>query len=587
MHDLPAEIYINIFLYLKRIDLQTCYYICKSWRTVAMPLGWKEVTLKNRNISLVKSHLNNVGSNQYFKYSHLIKTLAFEDAEDRRDLYKFGRLKLLELFNQLPNLKVINFTVTNYLEEYLEYLLEADMQHINSIYTGSITRSAQSDLLFSAYYKFRNSITCIDLLYNRDIINFDSQQINILNSLNQFKKLKKLVIHNLNDSNLTPFQIQDNCPNLERLEFASHHPVSDSAVRNILDYNIRTYSNVISNLTYLQLKLPSLSAVYTTYFVDYFPNQLTCIYITISLQHFFNWIDIVGMELALRLMEKVGRIKETNIAFLGYEENEVRAYDENNITKYFKLLNSFRGTRQNHCTANFDEAVPETRHLVYAFKLDELDRLFVTYNLNITDLYGSITADMAVPDKTISIIGPEIFDVLDFNLLSRYGGHVYRVLNYSLLNCPRLQSLNITHSILGRTRSSLSFRHNEDEFFSDQASCAIKFLEMERIRPAKNIFDLVTTHLRNIEILSFKANDHCCKFSDLVIDLTGFKKLKRFKYISADDCFAKENTSFLIRYTNGTERHIGKCNSKSKDSDNLGLTVLCDIAVSLDFCARK
>ncbi|GAA5806350.1 hypothetical protein HPULCUR_011883 [Helicostylum pulchrum] len=390
MRDLPAEIYTIIFLYLEKEDLQECYFVCKSWHTMAIPLGWEEVTLRTHNISLVKSHFNNLNHDRYFKYSHLIKTLAFEDYKNYGDYYKLSRLELLELLNLLPNLKEIDFSETNYAKEYLEYLLGADMQNINRIYTGFDLCLIQSDLLFSVYYKFRNSITCIRLLLDdRHTINFDSQQINILNSLNQFKKLTKLELYNLNDINLTPFEIQDSCPNLEHLKFE----------------------------------------------LNYFPNQLTDLTVTICSQNVFNWIDIVGMEPALRLMEKAGSIEETSIDFLGCEEYQVQANDENNMTKYFKLLNSFRGARQTQCIANFNEAIPETSHLGYSFSYNSPDMLFVTYNLQISDLYGSNTADMAVPDNTSSIIGPEIFHILDFNLLRLYydDDNLYRDL-YGLPN---------------------------------------------------------------------------------------------------------------------------------------------------------
>ncbi|GAA5805410.1 hypothetical protein HPULCUR_010926 [Helicostylum pulchrum] len=156
----------------------------------------------------------------------------------------------------------------------------------------------------SLYYKFRNSITCTDLLYNENPVNFNSQQINTLNLFAQFKKLIKLELRNIDDINLTPFQIQDNCPNLEHLDFSSHYPVSDSVMQHILDNKRRIILNCISNLTDLELELPSLSAVYMAYLVDYFPNQLTDLTISICTENMFNWIDIVGMELALSLMDK-------------------------------------------------------------------------------------------------------------------------------------------------------------------------------------------------------------------------------------------------------------------------------------------
>ncbi|KAI9266357.1 hypothetical protein EDC94DRAFT_603502 [Helicostylum pulchrum] len=136
MKDLPAEIYTNIFVYLKRKDLQTCCFVCKTWYRTAIQLSWEEVTLRTHNISLMKSDFNNLYHTQYLKYSRLIKTLAFEDAKNYGDPDKFDRKELLELLNLSPNLKVIDFSKTNYLEKYLGYLLDSDLQHIKRIYTG-------------------------------------------------------------------------------------------------------------------------------------------------------------------------------------------------------------------------------------------------------------------------------------------------------------------------------------------------------------------------------------------------------------------------------------------------------------------
>ncbi|KAI9266339.1 hypothetical protein EDC94DRAFT_657868 [Helicostylum pulchrum] len=548
---------------------------------MAIPLGWEEVTLRAHNISLVKSHFNNLNHDRYFKYSHLIKTLAFEDYKNYGDYYKLSRLELLELLNLLPNLKEIDFSETNYAKEYLEYLLGADMQNINRIYTGFDLCLIQSDLLFSVYYKFRNSITCIRLLLDdRHTINFDPQQINILNSLNQFKKLTKLELYNLNDINLTPFEIQDSCPNLEHLKFVSNNDsICESAMRRISDNRRRINLNCISNLTYLELSLLSLSAVYTTYLVDYFPNQLTDLTVTICSQNVFNWIDIVGMEPALRLMEKAGSIEETSIDFLGCEEYQVQANDENNMTKYFKLLNSFRGTRQTQCIANFNEAIPETSHLGYSFSYNSPDMLFVTYNLQISDLYGSNTADMAVPDNTSSIIGPEIFHILDFNLLRLYydDDNLYRVLNYSLSNCPRLRGLSVKWYLPEGLHSSLRLKHKEGKTSSHQSTCDISVLEIENITPAKTLFDLVTANLYNIEILLLRSIDWSFESNNPIIDLTSFKKLKNFEYTSTDNNFTGENKFALIKYTDGTEeRRIFEHGKTMEDIGDVDICYLVD-----------
>ncbi|GAA5806268.1 hypothetical protein HPULCUR_011799 [Helicostylum pulchrum] len=366
MYYLRAQTYTDIFRYLKRKVLPACYLVCKSWHTAAIPLDWEEVTLGTHNISLVKSHLNKFGHYQHFKSDHL-KKLAFKDYKNDGDLYKFDKLELLALFNQLPNLNEIDFSRTNYLEEYLECLLYADMQHIKTINTGQLFQRIQSDLLFSVYYKFHSSITCLCLLYDKNTINVDSQQINMLSLLTQFKKLTKLVLHNENDIDLTPFQIQENCPNLKHLAFFSQQQISENVVQHIIDVNRRIDLNFISSLTYLDLHIPSLSATYTKYLIDYLPNKLTNVVIVITRQNIFTWMDIVGMELALKFMEKIGDIQEIFFDFVRSEKYPVLGNGRKHMENYFKLHNAFRKARKNCRMADYYDPDGKMKALGFSF----------------------------------------------------------------------------------------------------------------------------------------------------------------------------------------------------------------------------
>ncbi|KAI9266419.1 hypothetical protein EDC94DRAFT_583054 [Helicostylum pulchrum] len=387
MHNLPVEICTAIFLYLKRKDLVECFLVCKIWHTMAITLSWEAATLRN----------------------------PFQDILDYKDQGKYTRLDILELFEQLPNLNEIGFSMTKRPEEYLEYLLDADMRHIGNINTGSnLFSRIRSDLLFSVYYEFRSSITCICLVYDKNTINFNSQQTNILDFLNRFKKLTKLELCNEHDISLTSFQIQENCSNLEHLEFISDLPISESAMQH---------------------------ATYTIYLVDYFPNQLTDLDIMISSLSIFDWIDIVGMKLALRFMEKAAR---------------------------------------------FNGEMADLISLGHSFRYNSLGGLLVTYTLYLSKLRESITTEMTVPDKTSSIIGSEIFYVLEVNLLVLYNGEECRILNHSLSNCPRLQSLNVTYTTADSSNASFSLKHKEGLISSDQANCDFNVLQMEYTRPTKH-----------------------------------------------------------------------------------------------------
>lgn len=173
---LYPKILKTIFQYLKKKDLRTCYFVCKSRCLIAIMLNWKKVTLRNHNIALVKTLLNNSDNNQCFKYSHHIKKLTINDSRDIRNQYKFNKHELLELLNQLSNINEIEFSVTNCLGEYLRYLLDADMPHIKKIIcTECYFPSYFDSLSFLVNYTFRATITSVELFYDKSIIHLYSQ----------------------------------------------------------------------------------------------------------------------------------------------------------------------------------------------------------------------------------------------------------------------------------------------------------------------------------------------------------------------------------------------------------------------------
>ncbi|KAI9265705.1 hypothetical protein EDC94DRAFT_668597 [Helicostylum pulchrum] len=184
MRDLPLQIFKEIFRYLEQKDLQTCYFVCKSWYDMAIPLNWGQVTLQNSKIAPAKSYLHHLDHSQYFKYGHLITKLNITDKKksSQEISYKFSKPELLALLN-------------------------ADLKHISEISTGGFTDDYYYDLLFLVSYRFRDTIARVDLVYDKNTIHLNSHHINTLYSLNEFKKLTKLSLHNKHDINLTPFQV--------------------------------------------------------------------------------------------------------------------------------------------------------------------------------------------------------------------------------------------------------------------------------------------------------------------------------------------------------------------------------------------
>ncbi|KAI9261788.1 hypothetical protein EDC94DRAFT_584669 [Helicostylum pulchrum] len=289
MNNLPSELFKKIFLYLNQEDLQACYFVCKRWYPVATPLNWESVRLPNDKVVLVKSHLNDSNYYQYFKYGHLIISIKI-DCPPSPFYIPLSKPELLLLLNRLLNLSEIDMSYTNHIKMYLRDLLDAEMQHINKIYIGY--ENYPLDLCFSVCYKFRSSISSMELVCNKSTINFNPQQINILNSLTQFKQLTQPVFYNKHDMNLMPYHVQDVCLRLKHFTFFSDYSISESAMQHLLDTNSQMNINFSTCLSHLDLEFPSLSATYTRILIDCFPNQLLISSIKILSQVFFNWINL-------------------------------------------------------------------------------------------------------------------------------------------------------------------------------------------------------------------------------------------------------------------------------------------------------
>lgn len=179
---------------------------------------------------------------------------------------------------------------------------------------------------------------------------------------------------------------------------------------------------------------------------------------------------------------------------------------------------------------------------------------------------------MDLPDKSSSVIGPEIFNFLTFHLLDIYGDVIYRTLCYSLLSCPRLESYAFSYVYpYASVEPSLVYKHVENPTSSGPTNKAINFLQICTTSPAKYYFDLVTTHFHDIETVLLDVLDWNRSENDSVIDLTGFKKLKTFNCTSFIYYFSKmnddqENGFVLLKYTNREEDYYYLDEKKRKNS---------------------
>ncbi|KAI9272382.1 hypothetical protein EDC94DRAFT_655762 [Helicostylum pulchrum] len=231
------------------------------------------------------------------------------------------------------------------------------------------------------------------------------------------------------------------------------------------------------------------------------------------------------------------------------------------MTRYFKLLNAFWGTRYTYCLAEFTEPnQADSPDCLFYYKSS--CRLYTAYTIYDNNFHG--------PDNT----------ELD--------------LTYSFLNCPRVEICEVAYfeSQFHEMVSIIKCKHKEEEnpIGSDQT---INLLEMEYITPVQHYFDFVTNYLKDIEFISFETLQWGLH-NDTVVDLTGFKKLRSFAYITKGDNDSQESDFVLLKYTNGEEHcyyldeqiralieYVG--NPTITTTIPPCLTIFCDSSVSFTF----
>ncbi|GAA5809865.1 hypothetical protein MFLAVUS_003280 [Mucor flavus] len=286
-------------------------------------------------------------------------------------------------------------------------------------------------------------------------------------------------------------------------------------------------------------------------------------------------------------MKKAGSIEETSISF--HKEDQYQGPVDNfETTIFFKLLNEFRRTQQTYCEASFLGCYHDSdRSTSCSFSYTDNGKLFVGY-----DKCDSFFPPPNLPDKTSSVIGPEIFNALQFVILDVSGDRVLLSLDYYLSNCPELQSFHNGYSEDPLYDPFIFSLHCKDLISSDTTNRNINYLKIAFIDPVQSYFDLVTAHLHDIEVVSLEPSEWDITYHDSVLDLTGFKKLKTFKYIATiHESEKKDNDFILPRYTNGEEQYyyLDKEKSRNLQVDSCQnpntprLTVYCDASVAFDF----
>lgn len=161
------------------------------------------------------------------------------------------------------------------------------------------------------------------------------------------------------------------------------------------------------------------------------------------------------------------------------------------------------------------------------------------------------------------MIGLEIFSCFELQLPDGDTGEADRVLDYVRCNCPNLQAFSFKYygSYEDEGLSYIRYEHQKGLTSSDPTH--INTLELQHIDYAQTYLDIFSTEFPHIESISLGNYSWGNMFGPTVVDLTRFKKLKRFSYSSfyvdhEDGSYEPERDFILLEFTNGKKAPLSR-----------------------------
>ncbi|KAI9273504.1 hypothetical protein EDC94DRAFT_655405 [Helicostylum pulchrum] len=239
----------------------------------------------------------------------------------------------------------------------------------------------------------------------------------------------------------------------------------------------------------------------------YLPQSVECLDIIINEIDLYDWIDEVGIDNALKLAEFMSKLSSAFLEWLS-------------------------------CAASFSDF-----RSVHNFMKFSGEYLSFYHGLNYADLFDDSgeepVLELAVPDRTISVVGLKVINDFLFLMCIRHTELAFKLLKYSLINCPHLQSLAIIdlHSppqeYILSTNSIDVFRKGVKKYDpSTVLTGTSKVVKLKGFIPSQECLDLLSCYLPDIQILTCgigrrgRSNDSEVP-QNYVVDLTQFKSLQK------------------------------------------------------------
>lgn len=555
MRDLPEEIYQKVFDYLNKRDIKTCLFVCKHWNLLALPIYNKELIIDYHKIIYIKLKLAFGNLEQCLKHGYLVRKLYFNPIKSdgmifnsymnptvSRNAYpkplSFNRDQFLVLLKYLPNLQEIDLSESDNFMDYISYISKANLPYLKSI-PSTFYQFHDNGNSYIEYIRtclcFANTLTSLCFNYI-DTNYWNNSNLDPLAVLKSFKHLTQLRFHNMSHEDITIFGIQEICPNLTELYFASSHNVLDQVIQKELYKAKKSTPDLGRNLRLLNIRLPNLSFTHIDSIIEYLPRHLRKLNIRILNSGLYKWTEEVGIQEALRLMERLGDIQEISFGF-SEETNGGRINGYSNrskLKKWFQLANAFKGKKKVQTIAKFYRITNTLREGFKYSKLNNTITLFYgieeedTTNRERNIFYSSV--------KLVPSLGAEVITHLNLSAwwsMMREEEFIHHFLKFGLTECTNLEYLNLSnYVILGRLPSK------ETKVSNGGTQNNLRMAQF-CIGPSTGVVEVVSTYLPNIQIIVLGGQE----LYELDMDLTRFKKLEYF-YLYVNQLFNPMAISF-------------------------------------------
>ncbi|GAA5806894.1 hypothetical protein MFLAVUS_000242 [Mucor flavus] len=274
----------------------------------------------------------------------------------------------------------------------------------------------------------------------------------------------------------------------------------------------------------------------------YLPKSIESLSVSINDIDLYDWIDRVGVDNALKLAEVMSKLPSAFLEWLPYKDYETvhENIGESDMTIFFKLLNAFKGDKKVSCASSFSDF--RSVHNSMRFSGGNLP---FYYGLKYEDLFDrggeERIFELSVPDRTISVIGPEVINSSSFYICTTDKELAFKLLKYSLINCSHLQRLKINGMDMPRQECILynsidHFRRQEILYDPSTISAeTLKAVNLKGLIPSQECLDLLSSYLPGIQIFTCTSErgnrfDDCGVPQNNVVDLTHFKSLQTFYF---------------------------------------------------------